>query len=95
MVTNTKEDTVNVEAHGSMVFTNNIKLDEFLSGLEKYKEVNFNFSDLKLLDHTSLVTIMKWKKMHEEIDGMKITVKGLENHMSFGHSPDSAMRRLD
>lgn len=90
-IVNNDPNIAEVEAHGSLLFSNNMKLGEFLENLNQYKEVNFNFSDLELLDHTSLATINKWKKVQEDLTGMKINLNGLENHTQLGHSEDSVM----
>lgn len=90
-VKNQTEDSIHIEAHGSLLFTNNMKLGEFLDTLNQYKEVRFDFHDLVLLDHTSLATIQKWKKVQEDISGMKVSLEGLENHKHLGDTEDSAM----
>lgn len=92
-VVNDSPDVAEVEACGSLLFTNNMKLGEFLDGLNEYKEVRFNFSQLELLDHTSLATIQKWKKVQEDLLDMKISLNGLENHMKLGHSEDSVLKK--
>lgn len=92
-VVNNNPDVAEIEALGSLLFTNNMKLGEFLDTLTKYKEVNFNFSELELLDHTSLATIQKWKKVQEDLLNMRISFKGLENHISLGHSEDSVLKK--
>ena len=92
-VVNNAPEIAEVEANGSLLFTNNMKLGEFLNSLTKYKEVRFNFEKLELLDHTSLATIQKWKKLQEDLLGMKISLNGLENHSKLGDSEDSVLKK--
>lgn len=92
-IVNNNPEVAEVEAYGSLLFTNNMKLGEFLDALTRYKEVKFNFSEVELLDHTSLATILKWKKVQEDLLDMKISLNGLENHTKLGHSEDSVMKR--
>ena len=66
---------------------------EFLDSLNNYKEVSFDFSKLQMLDHTSLATIQKWKKVEEDLLGMKISLNGLENYMQLGDSEDSVLMK--
>lgn len=90
-IVNNDPNVAEVEAHGSLLFTNNMKLGEFLDSLNNYKEVSFDFSKLQMLDHTSLATIQKWKKVEEDLLGMKISLNGLENYMQLGDSEDSVL----
>ena len=92
-IANNDTEIAEVEAKGSLLFSNNMKLGEFLDSLNKYKEVRFNLGELELLDHTSLVTIQKWKKIQEDVSGMKISLNGLENHSKSGDSEDSILRK--
>ena len=92
-VVNNNPEIAEVEATGSLLFTNNMKLGEFLDSLTKYKEVRFNFEKLELLDHTSLATIQKWKKLQEDLLGMRISLNGLENHSKLGDSEDSVLKK--
>ncbi|MDO4763145.1 MAG: SulP family inorganic anion transporter [Flavobacteriaceae bacterium] len=92
-IVNDDPNRAEVEATGSLLFTNNMKLGEFLEYLQQYKEVNFNFAQLELLDHTSLATILKWKRVQEDLLGMKISLNGLEEHSKLGHSEDSVLKR--
>ena len=92
-VKNQHSDRVEIEATGSLLFTNNMKLGEFLDSLTQYKEVVFDFSKLELLDHTSLATIQKWKRVQEDLLDMKIRLEGLEEHIQLGHSEDSVLKK--
>ena len=92
-VVNNNPEIAEIEANGSLLFTNNMKLGEFLNSLTKYKEVRFNFEKLELLDHTSLATIQKWKKLQEDLLGMRISLNGLENHSKLGDSEDSVLKK--
>ena len=92
-IVNNDPEIAEVEAKGSLLFSNNMKLGEFLDSLNKYKEVRFNLGELELLDHTSLATIQKWKKNQEDVSGMKISLNGLENHSKSGDSEDSVLRK--
>ena len=92
-IANNDPEIAEVEAKGSLLFSNNMKLGEFLDSLNKYKEVRFNLGELELLDHTSLATIQKWKKIQEDVSGMKISLNGLENHSKSGDSEDSVLRK--
>lgn len=92
-VVNNNTEIAEIEANGSLLFTNNMKLGEFLDSLTKYKEVRFNFEKLELLDHTSLATIQKWKKLQEDLLGMRISLNGLENHSKLGDSEDSVLKK--
>lgn len=92
-VVNNNPEIAEIEANGSLLFTNNMKLGEFLDSLTKYKEVKFNFEKLELLDHTSLATIQKWKKLQEDLLGMRISLNGLENHSKLGDSEDSVLKK--
>ena len=92
-IVNNDPEIAEVEAKGSLLFSNNMKLGEFLDSLNKYKEVRFNLGELELLDHTSLATIQKWKKIQEDVSGMKISLNGLENHSKSGDSEDSVLRK--
>ena len=92
-IVNNDPEIAEVEAKGSLLFSNNMKLGEFLDSLNKYKEVRFNLGELELLDHTSLATIQKWKKIQEDVSGMKISLDGLENHSKSGDSEDSVLRK--
>lgn len=92
-IANNDPEIAEVEAKGSLLFSNNMKLGEFLDSLNKYKEVRFNLGELELLDHTSLATIQKWKKIQEDVLGMKISLNGLENHSKSGDSEDSVLRK--
>ena len=92
-VINNNSEIAEIEANGSLLFTNNMKLGEFLDSLTKYKEVRFNFEKLELLDHTSLATIQKWKKLQEDLLGMRISLNGLENHSKLGDSEDSVLKK--
>ncbi len=92
-VVNNNPEIAEIEANGSLLFTNNMKLGEFLDSLTKYKEVRFNFEKLELLDHTSLATIQKWKKLQEDLLGMRISLNGLENHSKLGDSEDSVLKK--
>ena len=91
-VVNNNTEIAEIEANGSLLFTNNMKLGEFLDSLTKYKEVRFNFEKLELLDHTSLATIQKWKKLQEDLLGMRISLNGLENHSKLD-SEDSVLKK--
>ena len=92
-VINNNPEIAEIAANGSLLFTNNMKLGEFLDSLTKYKEVRFNFEKLELLDHTSLATIQKWKKLQEDLLGMRISLNGLENHSKLGDSEDSVLKK--
>lgn len=92
-IVNNDPHTAEIDVKGSLVFSNNMKLGEFLDTLTKYKEVNFNFSEIELLDHTSLATIQKWKRVQEDVLDMKINLNGLENHSKLGHSEDSVLKK--
>lgn len=90
-IVNDSPTVADVEASGSLLFSNNMKLGEFLDSLSKYKEVNFNFSELEVLDHTSLATIQKWKKLQEDLSGMTVNLNGLDGHTKLGDAEDSVL----
>ena len=66
-VVNNNPEIAEVEATGSLLFTNNMKLGEFLDSLTKYKEVRFNFEKLELF----IIVKTKCPKFQNEMSQKK------------------------
>lgn len=89
--TNENQTDINVES--SLVFSNVLSLNQFLISLQPKQNLNFDFRNCPLIDHTAKATLLKWKHAYELENQTKINFLGLDNHKKLGHSVSSALKK--
>ena len=90
------ENTVQINARGSAVFTNWIPFRREIErlGLVQRQNVVVNLADTTLVDH-SVMEKLREVELDFEQAGLKLEVVGLEAHRGISSHPRSARRRTD
>lgn len=80
-----------IKVKESAIFSNLLGFKKTLRNLEENKQVEMNFSDTKLVDHSFLAFIYHFQKEYNHSGG-NFEITGLENHQSFSNHPLSTKK---
>ncbi|MGR8934865.1 MAG: SulP family inorganic anion transporter [Gammaproteobacteria bacterium] len=87
----TDADTYHVKVSGAAIFSNFLALKSELAGLPEQKQIYFDLSEAKLVDHTVMEFIDHFSEDYRQRGG-HCEMVGLENHKAYSEHPLAARK---
>jgi MFS superfamily sulfate permease-like transporter len=92
LINQINENKIQVDLKSELVFTNFFAFKEKLNVLPKQKQIIIYLADVKVIDHSSFISLEEFKKNYEREGGI-VNIGGHDSHYSISSHPKATRKK--